>query len=454
MGRRGNYYVVEGGDSWERIAKYVYGNARMFGDLMRANGNIRGGLRPGMVLRLPSERKGVSPFVSSAQAAGQGMATYEQYQAGYNPATNRYEGAYGQPGGAAAKPATAGVNQAGILNQDWVNGPPQAAPLYTTPLPGAVASEQGKFGGTGSATTPTTTPAGSTYKPPANVAAAARPGKTPNQPTQTLAAQLGLLPGGPNPSSLPYSAAEAGPNPAAVIGGAISSGLKKLFPPEAFVSPGPSIYAPPGERTGGPVYATYEEYRQAKLQEQAQIDAQTRAQQGARVQAATPQQQANPATYDAYNRAAAAGAAWHGTSYGPPGPLAPDAVSPAAVDLRARLDQGDKQVYVRVADAKYAYGMTDEQIGAYMASLGYSLDSQNARFYYASSPYYSGDQQSAATDWISNLTPEQLAAMNTLPSGYEPYVVPVGGWGGAGGGHGGRRQALLDTFMLRVGGVP
>ncbi len=47
-------YTVKPGDSWAKIAGKVYGDQRMFQEIMKANPNIRV-LQPGMKLRLPSK---------------------------------------------------------------------------------------------------------------------------------------------------------------------------------------------------------------------------------------------------------------------------------------------------------------------------------------------------------------------------------------------------------------
>src|SRR3990167_3495594 len=50
-------YVVKRGDSWVRIAGQVYGDQRMFGELIRANSKLASGmLQPGDVLRLPPKK--------------------------------------------------------------------------------------------------------------------------------------------------------------------------------------------------------------------------------------------------------------------------------------------------------------------------------------------------------------------------------------------------------------
>jgi hypothetical protein len=78
-------YTVKPGDSWDSIAGQLYGNERMFGELMRANG---GGfaLHPGM--RITTPEKQTNPFVSNELAAASGMALSGQYQDWYNSTAN------------------------------------------------------------------------------------------------------------------------------------------------------------------------------------------------------------------------------------------------------------------------------------------------------------------------------------------------------------------------------
>lgn len=87
MAQEGNYYIVEGGDSYERIAGKVYSDQRMFAELMSANGGVY--LRPGMKIVLPAKID--NPFVSNEKAAEFGMATNAQYRMGYDPKTNRFD---------------------------------------------------------------------------------------------------------------------------------------------------------------------------------------------------------------------------------------------------------------------------------------------------------------------------------------------------------------------------
>lgn len=68
-------YTVAPGDSYERIARLMYGDGRMFAELMAANGGVP--LHPGMQLVLPPKID--NPFVSNEKAAEFGMATAQQY---------------------------------------------------------------------------------------------------------------------------------------------------------------------------------------------------------------------------------------------------------------------------------------------------------------------------------------------------------------------------------------
>lgn len=57
-------YTVRGGDSWSRIAKRIYGDSRMMGELMRANPDIFH-LHPGQKLRIPKKKK--DPYLSEQE---------------------------------------------------------------------------------------------------------------------------------------------------------------------------------------------------------------------------------------------------------------------------------------------------------------------------------------------------------------------------------------------------
>jgi hypothetical protein len=85
----GKYYTVQGGDSWEKVAKDIYGDGRMFATLMAANGG--GPLRAGTRIVLPP--KVANPFVSNEIAARVGMETSGQYADWYNnPLTSNPQG--------------------------------------------------------------------------------------------------------------------------------------------------------------------------------------------------------------------------------------------------------------------------------------------------------------------------------------------------------------------------
>ncbi len=66
-----NTYVVKGGDNLSKIAKDIYGDARMFAEIQRNNPWFNGVLKPGQVLKLPAKRS--NPFVSNTEAAAAGM---------------------------------------------------------------------------------------------------------------------------------------------------------------------------------------------------------------------------------------------------------------------------------------------------------------------------------------------------------------------------------------------
>lgn len=74
-----DYYTVKPGDSPASIAGAVYGDQRMFAELMAANGGAP--LRPGMQIVLPKQVS--NPFVSNELAARMGMATSGQIADAY-----------------------------------------------------------------------------------------------------------------------------------------------------------------------------------------------------------------------------------------------------------------------------------------------------------------------------------------------------------------------------------
>jgi hypothetical protein len=75
------YYTVKTGDSPASIAGDVYGDQRMFAEIMKANGGVA--LKPGMRIVLP--RKIETPFVSNELAAAVGLATSGQVADAYKP---------------------------------------------------------------------------------------------------------------------------------------------------------------------------------------------------------------------------------------------------------------------------------------------------------------------------------------------------------------------------------
>lgn len=76
----GKTVTVESGESWASIAKKVYGDERMYEELMRANKD-KSMLKSGQTLVLPQKQK--NPYVSKFGAASVGMAT--QFDAQGNP---------------------------------------------------------------------------------------------------------------------------------------------------------------------------------------------------------------------------------------------------------------------------------------------------------------------------------------------------------------------------------
>jgi hypothetical protein len=73
------YYTVKQGDSPASIAGNIYGDQRMFADILAYNGNSP--LHPGMRIYLPPKRN--NPGVSDLTAAGWGMATSKQIATAY-----------------------------------------------------------------------------------------------------------------------------------------------------------------------------------------------------------------------------------------------------------------------------------------------------------------------------------------------------------------------------------
>jgi hypothetical protein len=77
------WYTVKQGDSPASIAGNIYGDQRMFADILAYNGNSP--LRPGMRIYLPAQRK--NPGVSDLTAAAWGMATSGQIAKAYDKST-------------------------------------------------------------------------------------------------------------------------------------------------------------------------------------------------------------------------------------------------------------------------------------------------------------------------------------------------------------------------------
>jgi hypothetical protein len=84
----GGPYTVQPGDSYESIAAKLFGNERMFADLMKANGGAY--LHPGMQLDVPQNVQ--NPFVSNELAAALGMATSGQVASAYQGGDLNYKG--------------------------------------------------------------------------------------------------------------------------------------------------------------------------------------------------------------------------------------------------------------------------------------------------------------------------------------------------------------------------
>jgi hypothetical protein len=67
--RMGRKYTVKSGDSWFKIAGRIYGDQRMAGELARMNNGVNM-LQPGMVLRLPNQRR--NPYIGQNEFDGVG----------------------------------------------------------------------------------------------------------------------------------------------------------------------------------------------------------------------------------------------------------------------------------------------------------------------------------------------------------------------------------------------
>lgn len=74
-----DYYTVQSGDSYERIAQKLYGNERMFAELMKANGGVF--LKPGMTLAIPANISNPNVTQADISAANFGGT--------YDPATGK-----------------------------------------------------------------------------------------------------------------------------------------------------------------------------------------------------------------------------------------------------------------------------------------------------------------------------------------------------------------------------
>lgn len=71
---KGNSYTVQAGDSWAKIAGKLYGNQRMFKELMAANPQLKY-LRPGQSINLAMPKRNEDIVISNAAATAMGMAT-------------------------------------------------------------------------------------------------------------------------------------------------------------------------------------------------------------------------------------------------------------------------------------------------------------------------------------------------------------------------------------------
>src|SRR5688572_11466732 len=239
-----NTYVVKGGDNLSKIAKDIYGDARMFAEIQRNNPWFNGVLRPGQVLKLPAKRS--NPFVSNTEAAAAGMmgGTAETGYGftgdragelnalssgvrdtgmqinpntpwGFKQATNlaqQYYGGAGSQVGAppapapnaaqmAATPPTATQQQGNGMAQQYFNQAQQASQPKTP----SIVSAPGTGWGSPLQNSQTTTPAASTFSqggakpgvtPSINPAAKpyAPPAQTAGAATQATSATPGITP--------------------------------------------------------------------------------------------------------------------------------------------------------------------------------------------------------------------------------------------------------------------
>jgi len=95
-------YTVKSGDSWAKIAGDVYGNQRMYIELMKANGDINM-LKPGQTIYLPSKMANEDIYISDSMAQASGMATSGELQYGMNtPGTTTPTAPGAVPGGGVA----------------------------------------------------------------------------------------------------------------------------------------------------------------------------------------------------------------------------------------------------------------------------------------------------------------------------------------------------------------
>jgi hypothetical protein len=83
---KSKYVTVGQNDSYESIAKEMYGDSRMFAQIMQANGGNP--LQPGMQLYMPLQTG--TPFVSNELAASMGMATSGQFATAYKSGDMTY----------------------------------------------------------------------------------------------------------------------------------------------------------------------------------------------------------------------------------------------------------------------------------------------------------------------------------------------------------------------------
>lgn len=372
-------YVVQPGDSPAKIAKMIYGDERMWYELVKANGGMTN-LKAGSVLNLPQKVK--KPWIPNAVASAVGMATSGEYQAWAAANGTGGVNAEKMPGGFPTQTTTTGtpgnrpVAQSGRYNSQsgmTVNGGAE-----TRPRTGVSTAPEGGLG------------AGMGANPPLNSAGqfngvGMQPYTAPAAPqNQPITAPVG----GPIRTGTGQSAPGAGDilNSAAnFVAGqyAKARGLPTGTPPGG-QSP---IYTTPG--AGTPSAASDAAKAAQKQQESANAAAQAQAQAKAKQEAA--QLPPGSTTYTGTNLPK----------------------TPAAV--RTALDSGKFPYVVSGNNAMNAYpNMPVAVLHQNMLAAGYTYNSFGG--YYV----FSGSQNNATTS--TTITPGSIAAQTPA---YLPIIGKV-----------------------------